>query len=161
MRLIFTVILFTFFISCSSPEDRRNPLTIDQFSWMLGKWEMDTGEGLLWEEWQQVNDSTFVGESYVLDSAGTKIVLEEVGFCSQQGGFFYIPSVKNQNEGKSVAFKLTAIDSTGFTAENSTHDFPQRIIYRFHHPDRLDASIEGKQNGNFRKENFPMKKVNK
>ena len=69
---------------------------------------------------------------------------------------FYIPTVKNQNNGEPVSFKLVSGKNGEFVFENKQHDFPQRIIYRNPNPDSLYARIEGYQQGKVHKEEFPI-----
>jgi hypothetical protein len=62
---------------------------------------------------------------------------------------FYIPNVRNQNQGKQVRFKLISFDDTA-VFENKKHDFPQRIYYSIK-DDMLEAAIEGESNGKTKK----------
>ncbi len=43
--------------------------------------------------------------------------------------------------------------------KNPAHDFPQRIIYSLKSPTQLYARIEGTINGEFKKQEFNMEKV--
>lgn len=123
------------------------------FSWMVGKWEIKTEKGRIIEEWQHTNDSTLSGKSYFLTNNNDSIPQETVELKYQNGSWYYIPVVKNQNNGQPVAFKIIYAQKNEFISENPVHDFPQRIAYR-RVSGNLFASIEGSQKGKYRKQNF-------
>ena len=57
---------------------QKNTLKISSLDWLLGKWQMEKNSGLLTESWQQSNDSTFEGISYLQKASGEKKLLEKV-----------------------------------------------------------------------------------
>jgi len=130
---------------------------IKQASWLLGTWQSKSPEGLLVEKWQKLNDSTYSGKSYFL--AGKDTAFTESIVIQQRGGkLYYIPTVKNQNNGKPVTFTQKG---TGLIFENLKHDYPQKITYVKVKPDSLVAEISGISKGKFKSEKFPMGKVKK
>ncbi|MDT3404332.1 DUF6265 family protein [Mucilaginibacter terrae] len=133
------------------------PTLANHAAWLLGTWQNKSPQGLLVEKWQKLNDSTYTGKSYFLagkDTAFTEsIVLEQRG-----GKLYYIPTVKNQNDGKPVKFTQAG---KGLVFENPAHDFPQRITYTQIKPDSLVAEISGMSKGKFKSEKFPMGRVKK
>ena len=74
-------------------------------------------------------------------------------------GLYYIPVVKNQNDGLPVKFAATTITKEKIVFENAQHDFPQVISYTKINKDSLVAEIAGTKNGKERKQVFPMKRV--
>jgi len=133
------------------------PILAQQASWLLGTWQNKSSEGLLVEKWQKMNDTTYSGKSFFL--AGKDTAFAESIVIQQRGGkLYYIPTVKNQNNGKPVTFTQTGI---GLAFENPKHDYPQKITYVKVKPDSLVAEISGMSKGKFKSEKFPMGRVKK
>jgi len=131
---------------------------INSVKWLIGKWQ-HTAEGKIYfEHWRQENDSTLSAVSGAIK--GTDTAIQETVVLQQKGSeLFYIPTVKDQNEGKSVSFRLTSATASDFIFENTTHDFPQMITYSKKSATSLLARISGKSNGKEHEEYFPMDKV--
>ena len=87
------------------------------------------------------------------------IFSESLSIEENRDGLFYVPSVVNQNDGKPVYFKLVKCVNGEFIFENLDHDFPQRIVYKNPQPDSLYARIEGRDSGEYRREEFKMKRT--
>lgn len=98
-----------------------------------GIWKIENKES--YEHWDRLNDKTLKGFSYELQD-GRMLVSEYLEINQQSDGTIYTASVINQNQGKSISFKLTQTDSA-FTFENPGHDFPKKIVYQ----KRSDAEI--------------------
>jgi hypothetical protein len=107
-----------------------------------GLWRMDKPNGALFEEWKKINNELLQGRSFILKENDT-IVLEQIRLAKEGDEVFYIPSVKDQNSGQPVTFTMLSSKKNQFTFENKSHDFPQRIIYRFVNNDSVVARIEG------------------
>ncbi len=116
---------------------------LDSFNWLLGNWQMQKTSGVLTESWNQANDSTFDGNSYLIKTTGEKMLLESVQLVYRGQQFFYIPTTANQNDQQPVSFTITSHSNESFTAENPAHDFPKRIIYIMINKDSLHAVIDG------------------
>jgi Domain of unknown function (DUF6265) len=125
----------------------------EQMKWMVGTWKINTGNGIIVEQWQIANDSTLSGKSYFIKNNTDTIPQETIELSCRNGDWHYIPTVKNQNNNQPVAFKIIFLRGTEFISENPAHDFPQRIAYR-RIKNQLFASIEGKRNGKYGKQNF-------
>jgi Domain of unknown function (DUF6265) len=125
----------------------------DAFKWIIGNWKINAGSGTIVEQWQIINDSTFAGKSYFVKNGTDTIPQETIELSFRNGDWHYIPTVKNQNNNQPVAFKIIFLRGTEFISENPVHDFPQRIAYR-RIKNQLFASIEGKRNGKYGKQNF-------
>jgi hypothetical protein len=130
------------------------------FGWLEGTWTIDTGRGIIVEEWQTMNGSTLSGKSAFVQAGRDTVPQESMVLSFRNGQWTYTSTVEGQNNSGPVTFKVIFNKGTEFICENPGHDFPQRIAYRRVN-DKLFASIEGRQNGRLRKENFDFVKVNR
>lgn len=71
---------------------------------------------------------------------------------------FYIPTIKTQNDGKPIQFKMVDATENQLVFENKTHDFPQKVIYIKVSNNNLIAEISGFKDGTETKEIYPMKR---
>lgn len=163
-KLIIICVAGTLF-SCnnSTKTEENKPLEIsyaklENASWILGTWQNKSPEGIATESWNQENDSTYSGSSYFVINKDT--VSSEAISLEQRGeDLFYIPIVKEQNEGKAVKFKLSSASDKELIFENPAHDFPQKITYKKMSNDSIVAEISGKMEGKYHAQLFPMSKV--
>lgn len=139
-------------VSCS----HRNELPLQLYK---GLWKMETDEGAIFEEWEKDSDSLYTGMSYVVKDGDT-ILLETLSLKYADGKLCYAPVLQNQNEGQEILFPLKEYVEAEkkFVFENITHDFPQRIIYRFDGDKNLTARIEGEVDGKMESSDFNYKK---
>ncbi len=164
--LILSSIAFTtVFVSCQKKENTsvegepavKTFAQIEKVNWLIGEWGNTTKEGVVIETWTKQNDSTLTAQAYFIIGKDTvhaeSIVLEQKG-----NDLFYIPTVKNQNKGKSVTFRMTTATDKQFVFENTAHDFPQKITYNKISADSLVAEISGIKEGKESKESYPMNK---
>ncbi|MBS4063427.1 MAG: hypothetical protein KGZ74_02655 [Chitinophagaceae bacterium] len=126
---------------------------IDQMKWVVGTWKINAGANIIIEEWNISNDSTIAGKSYFIKNGTDTIPQETVEIAFRNGDWYYIPTVKNQNNAQPVPFKVIFLRGMEFISENTAHDFPQRIAYR-RIKNQIFASIEGRRNGKYSKQNF-------
>jgi Domain of unknown function (DUF6265) len=124
-----------------------------QMKWMTGTWKIIMEKGSIMEEWKTTNDSTLTGKSFFITTANDTIPQENIELIFANGDWYYTPTVKKQNNSQPVVFKIILLKGTEFISENPAHDFPQRIAYR-RIKQQLFASIEGKKNGRYSKQNF-------
>lgn len=137
---------------------QKKTTPISQAKWLIGRWKNQSAKTLDIETWQKLNDSTFLGRSYSL--AGTDTVSSEHIRLEQHAGkLYYIPTVKNQNDGKAVTFTFTSSDNKHLVFENPKHDFPQKISYTQINKDSLVAEISGTWKGKQKAIPFPMKRI--
>lgn len=148
---IVAVCFFLLLISCQSEKN------LDDFQFLIGKWEGMREEMTLQELWKKENDKTLAGEGVVFSGPDTlfheKLVLEV-----RDNEIYYVANVPN-NKG-SVSFKLVSSEKNIWRFENKKHDFPQEIIYHLVRSDSLNATIKGNDNGKPSKEEFFFKKIN-
>jgi hypothetical protein len=121
--------------------------------WLAGAWKIDTGRGLIIEKWRVINDSTLLGKSMFVKSQGDSVLQESMELSSRKGQWTFTSTVQGQNNNQPVSFKVIFARGTEFISENPEHDFPQRIAYR-RVRNNVFASIEGRKNGKFNKQNF-------
>ncbi len=117
---------------------------VKQFDWLKGSWTMKKKNGgAIMENWQQSNDSTLSGESLNFSVTGSSKVMETLQLVFRGGAYYYISTVKDQNNSQPVTFTITSYNETGFVAENPEHDFPKRITYHLINKDSIHAFIDG------------------
>ncbi len=131
----------------------------DSFKWLVGTWEINTGKGVISESWVLVNDSTLQGKSLFIRNGKDTLSREEIELAYRNGDWYYTPTVEGQNNNRPVKFRIIYHKGVEFISENLTHDFPQRIAYIKIAPDKLFASIEGRKNGTYAKQNFSFTKA--
>jgi hypothetical protein len=136
----------------------RQTNEIKKAEWLIGTWENKTQRGSIYETWVRVSDDEFSGMSYIIKEKDT-VVFENIRLVQKQDGLYYIPTVKNQNDGLPVRFTSKTISETQLVFENPEHDFPQIISYTKITSDSLVAEISGAKNGQEQKQTFPMKRV--
>lgn len=127
---------------------KSNPL-----QWLEGTWRLNTGQGFVVEQWKVVNDSTLSGKSFFIKQTTDTIPQESIELTLRKGQWIYSPTVHGQNNNSPVHFVVIFLRGTEFICENQAHDFPQRIAYR-RMRNQLLASIEGRRNGRYTKQNF-------
>jgi hypothetical protein len=132
--------------------------TAKDLSWLAGKWQNTSPEAISYENWTVLNDSTLVAVSGFIKGKDT-VVLETVSLEERNGELNYIPTVKDQNEGKPVPFKLIEAAGDSFVFSNPGHDFPDKITYIRKSEKSILAKISGKIQGQDHSEFFPMTKV--
>lgn len=131
---------------------------VREAEWLIGTWKNKTPKGTIFETWSRTSDSELSGKSYVVKEKDT-IVFETIRLVREQEGLFYIPIVRDQNNGASIRFEARTVSETQLIFENPQHDFPQNISYTRISPDSLKAEISGTRNGKTRKQIFPMERV--
>ena len=156
----FLLALVCFMLIACSPS--KTQYKIGMMDFVTGQWgnNADTSN-MFYESWQKVNDSTYNGTAYTLNSSSDTLFSETVSLTERNGIISYSPSVNDQNEGKAVPFVFSKQDGDSlYWFVNEKHDFPKAIVYKKTDDDSLLVWIEGVVFGEFRKEMFPMKKIN-
>ncbi len=133
---------------------------IEQLSWVLGTWQLNTPEVNITEIWNKADDNSYAGHTYVVSTKGDTVYTESLQLVAENDTLYYVPSVSNQNGGKPVRFKEKSITGNEVVFENLAHDFPQRIVYQKTSDTSVYAYVEGMQNGKARKEEFPYTRKN-
>lgn len=144
------------FVHNAFGQKKNTPIT--HAKWLIGSWKNQSVKTLDIETWKKLNDSIFLGRSYSLKGTDT-VSSEHIKLEQHAGKLYYIPTVKNQNDGKAVTFTLTSSDKKHLVFENPEHDFPQKITYTQISKDSLVAEITGTWKGKQKAIPFPMKRV--
>jgi hypothetical protein len=143
-------------VSCQKKETAEKD-KIKIADWLIGNWENKNPDGVLTENWQKVNDSTFSATSYFIKGKDTlhfeKIVLSQKG-----EKLTYSATVNGQNDNKAIDFPSTSETANKLVFENPQHDYPQKITYTKGPNNSLTAEISGKLNGKMTTEKFIMTK---
>lgn len=131
--------------------------SLADIGWISGCWEMTAAERNLYitEQWMKPAGGMMIGSGRTVKS-GKTIDFEFVRIVEEADGIFYIAKpTANKEETK---FKLIKSSASEVVFENPTHDFPQRVIYR-RDGDKLNARIEGTQDGKTRGVDFPYRRA--
>ncbi|KAF2081857.1 DUF6265 family protein [Flavobacterium sharifuzzamanii] len=143
-------------VSCQKKETVEKD-KIKKADWLIGNWENKTQDGVLSENWQKLNDSTFSAVSYFIKGKDTihseSIILAQLGET-----LTYKATVKGQNDDKPVFFPSTSETEQKLVFENPKHDYPQKITYTKGANNTLTAEISGNLNGKPSSEKFVMTK---
>ncbi len=168
LNLLMVILAGAIVFSCGGPKKQKDePILenkntyelIKSLDWMLGSWQNVSDQGTMTETWTLLNDSIYTGKSIFMEGKDT-VFTEDITIEQRGNEVFYIPVIKDQNQGKPTLFKLSSNKTDGQVAsfENPEHDFPQIISYELK-GDSLMAEISGKMEGKDHAEQFPMVKV--
>lgn len=147
--------LFISLILLSACQSDNNSLK--DFQKLEGTWVATDPTGKFVERWTKINDTLMEGTSYMIIKGDT-VFSENLQLTIQNDSVHYIPTVPGENNGNPVRFTLSTKQPDNWVFENALHDFPQQIIYHFKAKDSLIATVQGKDNGQFRKLEFRMKR---
>jgi hypothetical protein len=126
-----------------------------KLSWLAGCWKSEAGEPGSIEQWMSPAGGTMLGMSRTIKQ-GRAIEFEFMQIRTMDdGSLVFIARPSGQTE---ATFRLLRLSETEVVFENTQHDFPQRIAYRYG-GGRLRARIEGKRDGGIRAIEFPMTRV--
>lgn len=146
-RIIFFVCLCLIVVSA---EDRQP--TINDFSWLTGCWENNTGKRQRDENWSKPKGGTMFGTGRaVVDGKTTEY--EFMRIHQEADGLYFTAQPLGQPQ---ATFKLVSLRNNIAIFENPKHDFPQRVIYALNADGSLQARIEGDLNGAKRGIDFPF-----
>ena len=126
--------------------------------WLIGKWENKSEDGNLMEIWKKANDSLFLGESYFIKEKDT-LHSEKIQLKQKGENLFYISTIKGQNDDKPVTFKYNIEIVKQLVFENSTNNYPKKIIYSQISKDRMIIQISGIQQGKVSSSKYSLKKT--
>lgn len=150
------IALIITFVSCQKKESVEKD-KIKIADWLIGNWENTSPEGVLTENWQKLNDSTFSAASYFIKGKDT-IHFESIILAQLGETLTYKATVKGQNDDKPVSFPSIAESDKQLVFENPKHDYPQKITYTKGANNTLTAEISGNLNGKPTSEKFVMTK---
>jgi hypothetical protein len=100
--------------------------SIEDFTWIEGKWNGTTGEMNFFEDWQPLAGKVLNGRGGAFVGTDT-VFSEKVRIEEREDGVYYVATVKENSA--PVDFKFTGYNKDSIVFENPAHDFPQRVIY--------------------------------
>lgn len=155
-KSVFTasLLVMIFFNAVIAQEKNYENISLNDFEFLIGKWETDFGKFKYFEEWQKENDK-LIGQGYRVKEDkkfdGEKLVLINIyGYIS------YIATVGKQQP---VLFALVESGGNKYVFENKEHDFPQRIIYNFINDNTVKVYVEGEMNGKTERDEYNLTRV--
>ena len=128
---------------------------IEQFSWMLGSWKGNTGEGELYESWVKQDQNTLIGKGYYIVKGDTT-TREKLRIQKIDNYYTFIPIINNNYP---ALFTMVESENNKWVFENKEHDFPQRVVYSLKENGSMLAWIEGELNGEQMKEEYLFEKI--
>lgn len=129
------------------------------FTILEGRWASTDTISSQFEEWQKLNDTTFVGTGYVLEGGDTTFI-ESLEIRKIKGVWTYFAKVKQLNGDEVIPFRLSKQSDRRVEFVNPSHDFPKKIGYEFIGKNELQAYIEGPRSGQNIRILFDFKKEN-
>ncbi|MDZ4716314.1 MAG: DUF6265 family protein [Cytophagales bacterium] len=110
-----------------------------KMKWLIGTWSRTNPKpgttGL--EHWTIRTDREWSGIGVNLKGQDTTFV-EKLRIVIENDRLFYVADIAENS--KAIYFEITAVTNHSFTCENPSHDFPQKIEYRWNE-DVLHARI--------------------
>lgn len=107
-------------LTCCQPEKK--------FDFLVGEWTRtneEAGEQTI-ETWKRLNDSTYIGHSYIL--SGKDTVWREKAILSPIAGVWHY-QVRLMEEIEAINFRVVEADGRSFICENQHNAFPKVIKY--------------------------------
>jgi len=145
--------------SGSAPAQPGAPSPLEAFAWLAGCWEGKVNQREFREEWLPLKGDIMVGASQTAMLGKTQ-TYEYLRIEPRADGIYYLPSPSGRKES---AFKLTGKKVDGedeiFTFENTSGEFPQRILYRHAAKGWLFAHVGGQVNGETKEVIYPFQRV--
>ncbi|MGH8444963.1 MAG: DUF6265 family protein [Solimonas sp.] len=126
-------------------------------AWIAGCWGFEDGKGRYEEFWTLPAGDMALGVSRRVADGRTR-EFEYMRIAVRPDGDFDFIALPGGQAGATFSGRLSG--DSELTFDNATHDFPQRIVYRYTPPDRLDARIEGKIKDQARRIDFPLRRRN-
>jgi len=141
------------------PAETAASTGLEAFAWLSGCWEGKVNQRDFREEWLPLRGDVMVGASQTVLQGKTQSY-EFLRLEPRPDGVYYVPIPSGHKE---TAFKLAGRKLEGddeiFTFENTTAEFPQRILYRHASKGWLYAHVGGQINGETKEVIYPFQHV--
>lgn len=116
-------------------------VTLADTSWLAGDWYMTAGSQCIEEHWTAPASNALVGMSRTVKD-GKMVEFEFLRIEARRDGIYYVAQPGGRPP---VDFKLSSGTDSELVFVNPGHpDHLDRIVYRRHGADRLDARVEGR-----------------
>jgi hypothetical protein len=112
-------------------------------AWLTGSWVMVGDTAVSEEHWTRPAGGTMLGVNRTV-IGGRTVAFEYVRIEATDDGIVFLASPGGRHP--PTPFALIESGPQRVVFENLSHDFPNRIVYE-RRGDRLDARIEGRQDG--------------
>jgi Domain of unknown function (DUF6265) len=157
MRSTLFYLILLFFWACGGTTPEHHPASPFELNKLVGRWESVSKKNSQVEEWTKVGENELTGKGYVLDKGDTTFI-EYLRLAIENDVLTYFAMVGDQNDRRSIPFKLTENKRMKMTFENPSHDFPQVIVYEMINDTMLTVFVEGNEDGIFRRIKFDFEK---
>lgn len=137
MTKLFMVTLLLVSINASA----NNCSSLNNFDWLLGKWQTENAQTLTTEIWHKISKNTFEGTGQTANN------LETLRLLAMSGDIFYLAKVSHNLV--PIAFKLIECKDKSFTFANHQHDFPNKIEYRRINNKVIQITVSGQEGKSF------------
>ena len=117
MRTLLVLFGLSPFISCADHQ-------MTKFDFLIGTWKIEGKEQ--YEACVKGSNNELIGHSYEINE-DQKTNLELVAIKMIDNQIIYEATIPNQNEGKTIQFKLNSDIKSHFSFENIKHDFPKKF----------------------------------
>jgi len=148
-------------LSCST--DESNAIILNEkplfLNWITGNYFFKSSYGNYYENWEKADSVTYYGLGYFMDSENEDTLFRQrMKLLQTRKGIFMFYDVKNQNDNKTVEFKLTKQENKVFTFENAFRDYPSVVTYKMLSDTTVNVIMFGFKNGKEKKEDFIITK---
>lgn len=109
-----------------SPSEEEQSISAD---WIIGQWIHHTDEGDLLEDWEKMNDSTYLGKSYLLANGDT-VFSETLMIQLKQDSITYSSQNLQNQQLKVKDFVGFYQQQDFFEVKNELQAFPKTIKYQ-------------------------------
>jgi len=126
-----------------------------RLAWLAGCWNNVRGGRTVEEQWMTPRGGVLLGMGRT-SGGGRPVNYEQMRIEEREGKLVFVARPSKQPE---AAFTQVELTDSLVAFENPTHDFPQRVVYRLKADGSLLATTEGREGGQRRAFDFPMRRA--
>jgi hypothetical protein len=130
------------------------PASVQEVGWLSGCWIAADGERGTEEHWLAPAGGSLLGVARTV-RGGRTVGWEFMRIVEDDGRLVFIAAPSGQ---QGAAFPLVSAKGERLVFENTTHDFPQRVVYERTGTDGLLGRIEGTRDGTAVAVDFPYRR---
>lgn len=158
MKKITSLLSILFVVTACQNNSSIEKDQIKKADWLIGNWQIKTNTGILSENWEKVNDSTFRALSLFIKDKDS--IHNESILLQQKGEILtYTTTIKGQNDDKPIRFELITDNENELVFENLKNDYPQKISYKKTANNSITTEISGVQFGKPSSEKYTLAKT--
>jgi Domain of unknown function (DUF6265) len=157
-KYLFISVLVTLY-SCGNNSDKKSKINseknnlLSELNWLSGNWLFSEGKTSFYENWKIIDDSTFVGQGFVLSGADT-IGIENLSLKQRNNEITYTAAIHKDKTTNSTDFTFTKKENASYLFENPAHDFPKRIIYKQNGSTKMSVVIDAGKDSTTKNQSF-------